>query len=289
MRQSYDPLSSHARDHQRHRRLRPLPIRSIIPNMLTVLALCSGLTAIRFALTDKFEAAIIAIVVAAILDGLDGRVARLLNGSTKFGAELDTLSDFANFGIVPVTVLYVWTLGDLGGFGWIVVLAYCICCALRLARFNVMAEDPDRPAWKSHYFTGIPAPAAAGLCVMPFLLSFLGVEWVRSFPFLIALYTCAISFLMVSRIPTFSSKGIRIKSDQVLAVLVFVGLFAALMIIYTWETLLATGLVYLICIPLSVLSYRNRANKHSPEPSDESDDIQFAEQSMDDIARQDDP
>ena len=242
-------------DHRRLRRLRrPLPMRSITPNMLTVLALCAGLTAIRFALENDFKAAISAIVIAAFLDGLDGRVARLLNGATKFGAELDSLSDFANFGVVPVMVLYLWTLETLGGLGWIVLLAFSICCALRLARFNVMAEDPDRPAWKRNYFVGVPAPAAAGLTLMPFFIAFLGGEGIRDYPFFIALYVGAIAFLMVSRIPTFSGKGFKIEGDQVLPILLGVALFAAMPLIYSWQTLLAIGVLYLGSIPISIIS-----------------------------------
>ena len=172
MKRQFDPMGPTPKRRRIRQRIRPLPVRSVAPNILTVLALCSGLTAVRFALENDFKAAVVAIIVAAVLDGLDGRVARMLKGSTKFGAELDSLSDFANFGVVPVTVLYLWTLRDLGGIGWIVVLAFAICCALRLARFNVMAEDPDRPSWKRNYFVGVPAPAAACLCITPFLPGF---------------------------------------------------------------------------------------------------------------------
>lgn len=253
MKRNFDPMGAETRRGKMRRRMRrPLPLRSVAPNILTVLALCSGLTAIRFALDNDFKSAIIAIVVAAVLDGLDGRVARLLKGSTKFGAELDSLSDFANFGVVPVTVLYLWTLQYLGGLGWIVVLAFSICCALRLARFNVMEEDPDRPVWKGNYFVGVPAPAAAGLCITPFFLDFLGVTWMRDMSLLIAVYIGAVSFLMVSRIPTFSGKGIKVKGEQVLPLLLMVALFAALLLIYTWQTLTAVGLTYLASIPLSV-------------------------------------
>ena len=240
----------------RPRRLRPLPIRSLTPNILTVLGLCVGLTAIRFALVGRYEAALSAIVIAALLDGLDGRVARLLKGATRFGAELDSLSDFANFGIVPILVLYIWSLNGLGGVGWIVGLAFCICCALRLARFNVSIEDPDRPAWKRNYFVGVPAPAAAGLVIAPMFLDFLGFHIVREWPLFLAIYVGVIAFLMISQIPTFSGKGIKIMRDQVLPLLLLVALCTALMLLYPWQTLTAAAVLYLISIPIAILSYR---------------------------------
>ena len=154
----------------------PLPIRTVIPNALTVLALCAGLTAIRFALEAKFEAAVAAIIVASVFDALDGRVARFLKGTTRFGAELDSLTDFVNFGVAPVIVLYLWSLGEIGGIGWIAVLGYAVCCALRLARFNVALEDPDKPAWSANFFVGVPAPAGALLVMLPLYLDFIGVS-----------------------------------------------------------------------------------------------------------------
>ncbi len=256
----------------RPRRLKPLPVRSLAPNILTVLGLCAGLTAIRFALEGRYETAIFAIVVAGILDGLDGRIARLLKGASRFGAELDSLSDFANFGIVPVTVLYLWTLQGLGGIGWIVVLAFCICCALRLARFNVTTEDPDRPVWKRDYFVGVPAPAAAGLCIAPFFLGFLGFSSIREWPLFIAIYVGLISFLMISQIPTFSGKGLKVRRDQVLPLLLLVALFAALLLIYPWQTLTASALIYMGTIPIAVLKYRQTEaamQARSAQPEDD--------------------
>ena len=255
-------------------KIRPLPMRNLAPNMLTILALCAGLTAINFALGGEFKSAVIAIAIAGILDGLDGRVARLLNGATRFGAELDSLSDFANFGVAPVIVLYLWSLSDLGGFGWIVVLAFCICCALRLARFNVAIEDPDRPVWRQNYFVGVPAPAAAGLCIAPFFLSFLGVEALRDWSFFLALYTILISFLMISQIPTFSGKGIKVKREQVMPVLLMVALFASLLLIYPWQTLATCSVIYLASIPVAVLQYnKEKARSFSHEAAVTPDDM----------------
>lgn len=255
-------------------KIRPLPVRSLVPNMLTILALCAGLTAINFALGGDFRSAVIALTLAGVLDGLDGRVARLLDGATRFGAELDSLSDFANFGVAPVIVIYLWSLSDLGGFGWIVVLSFCICCALRLARFNVALEDPDRPVWRQNYCVGVPAPAAAGLCIAPFFLSFLGVEGIRDWSFFLALYTLFISFLMISQIPTFSGKGLKVKRDQVLPVLLLVALFASLLLIYPWQTLATCAVVYWVSIPVAVRWYnKDRARSLLVEAEVTPDDM----------------
>jgi CDP-diacylglycerol--serine O-phosphatidyltransferase len=198
-----------------------MPIRTVIPNALTVLALCAGLTAIRFALEARFEAAVAAIIIASVFDALDGRVARLLKGTTRFGAELDSLTDFVNFGVAPVIVLYLWSLNQIGGIGWIAVLGYAVCCALRLARFNVALEDPDKPAWAGNYFVGVPAPAGAMLVMIPLYLTFIDVPDIQGLPLLVAAHCFFVAFLMVSRIPTFSGKriGLRIKRDMVMPIL----------------------------------------------------------------------
>ncbi|HUD52777.1 CDP-diacylglycerol--serine O-phosphatidyltransferase [Parvibaculum sp.] len=252
----------------------PMPIRTIIPNALTVLALCAGLTAIRFALEGRFEAAVAAIIVASVFDGLDGRVARLLQGSTRFGAELDSLTDFVNFGVAPVIVLYLWSLGDIGGIGWIAVLGYAVCCALRLARFNVALEDPDKPAWTANYFVGVPAPAGAMLVMLPLYLSFVGMDGLKGLPLLIAAHCFLVAFLMVSRIPTFSGKrmGLRIKRDMVLPILLLVGFSAAVILNYPWIAFTALSVGYLCMIPVGVLRYRHHqarmAGAHLPETDD---------------------
>ena len=157
---------------RRNRRLRELPVNSLIPNILTVLALCAGMSAIRFAMQERWELAVAAIIVAGILDGLDGRMARLLKGATKFGAELDSLSDFIAFGVAPALVVYMWSTEALGGVGWVAGLAYSTCCALRLARFNTALEDPDRPAWANLFFAGMAAPAGAYAALLPLTVSF---------------------------------------------------------------------------------------------------------------------
>ena len=241
------------------RRLRHLPIRMLAPNMLTVLALCAGMSAVRFALLGRWELAVTAILIAGIFDGLDGRVARLLNGTSRFGAELDSLSDFVSFGVAPVLVLYMWSLSGIGGLGWIVVLGFAVCSALRLARFNTALDDPDRPVWAANFFTGVPAPAGAFLALLPMIASFqLGDDFFRS-PWLVGLVAGAVAFLMVSRMPTFSFKRVRVPRDWVLPVLVCVGLLAALTMIYPWESLLLIGAAYVVSLPLAGVSHGKQA------------------------------
>ncbi len=233
-------------------------LNSIIPNILTILALCAGMTSIRFALQENWEAALAAILVAAVLDGLDGRMARLLKGATKFGAELDSLSDFIAFGVAPGIVAYLWSGGSaaLGGIGWIAALAYAACCALRLARFNTALEDPDRPAWANDYFNGTAAPAAAGFAMLPIMASFvIGDDVLRS-PALVTIWLLIVGFLMISRIPTYSFKRLRLSRDHVLPTLVGVAIFAAVAVVYQWEVLTLFMLFYLFLMPVSYRSHK---------------------------------
>lgn len=262
---------------RRARHFAQLPVRTIIPNAITVLALCAGLTAIRFAIEGRFEAAVAAIIIASIFDALDGRIARLLHGSTRFGAELDSLTDFVNFGVAPVVVLYLWTLGDIGGIGWIAVLGFSVCCALRLARFNVALEDPDKPAWTGNYFVGVPAPAAAGLVMLPLYLSFSGVGWIKDVPVLIALHAMAIAFLMVSQIPTFSGKrmGLRIRRDMVLPILLLVGMTAAIILSYPWFAFIGLAVIYLASIPAAILRYRYHKQRMEAAVEKDSDSLEI--------------
>ena len=242
----------------RPRRFKPIPVRVLVPNLITLLALCAGLTAIRMAVEHRLELALAAIVFAAALDGIDGRVARLLKGTSRFGAELDSLADFVNFGVAPALILYFWGLHELKSAGWIAALVFAICAGLRLARFNVMIDDPDKPAWMGNFFTGIPAPAGAITALLPIYLYFLGVAdnlitvWVTFF------YTLAIGLLMVSRLPVFSGKrmGKRVPPEMVLPLFVVAVLFVALLISYPWEVLAAGTLAYLVSLPLGALSFR---------------------------------
>jgi CDP-diacylglycerol---serine O-phosphatidyltransferase len=240
------------------RRFRAIPVRTLLPNVITLLALCAGLTAIRLASEQKFEWALAAVVFAALLDGIDGRVARMLKGTSRFGAELDSLADFVNFGVAPALILYLWGLNDFKSVGWIASLVFALSAALRLARFNVMAEDPNRPVWAGNFFLGIPAPAGAITVLLPVYAQFLGVtHYLLVMPFAF-LYTLCIALLMVSRLPVFSGKrvGKRVPPEMVLPVFVVVVLFFAVLISYPWETLTIGTLMYLACLPLGWMSYR---------------------------------
>ncbi len=251
-----DPERSEARK----RRFRAIPVRILLPNLITLLSLCAGLTAIRLAIEDKLEWALGAIVFAAILDGIDGRLARLLKGQSRFGAELDSLADFVNFGVVPALILYFWGLKELGAIGWIASLVFAICMVLRLARFNVMADDPNKPDWAANFFTGVPAPAGAIIVMLPIYLSLLGVPRLH---FLAELYTLAISFLLVSTLPVFSGKrvGKRVPPEMVLPIFVVVVLFVALLVSYPWWVLTVGSLLYLASLPFGWFAYREYQRK----------------------------
>jgi len=240
----------------RRRRLAGLPFNRMIPNILTLLALCAGLTAVRFGLTEQWENAVLAIMVAAILDGLDGRIARILKGASKFGAELDSLADFVSFGVAPALLLYLWTMSAFGRFGWVLVLIFAVSCVLRLARFNTFLEDPDRPAWASNFFTGVPAPTGAALVLLPMMLSFqFGAGFFRS-PALVSVFLVGVGALMVSRIPTFSFKKFKVPSRWVLPTMLIVGLYAAFLINAPWLTIASTLVLYCVSLPFSLRAYR---------------------------------
>jgi CDP-diacylglycerol--serine O-phosphatidyltransferase len=245
----------------RRQRFRAIPVRTLVPNVITLLALCAGLTAIRLGFEQKLEWALAAIVFAAALDGLDGRIARLIKGQSRFGAELDSLADFVNFGCAPAMILYLWGLHEYGNVGWIAAMVFAICAALRLARFNVMVDDPNRPLWAGNFFTGIPAPGGAIIVMLPIYLNLLGMPKVAATVTL--LYTLAVAFLMVSRLPVFSGKrvGKRVPSEMVLPVFVLVVLFFALLIAYPWWVLTIGTLCYLVCLPLGWFSYREYERK----------------------------
>jgi CDP-diacylglycerol--serine O-phosphatidyltransferase len=240
------------------RRFRPVPFRMIAPNLITLLAVCLGLTAIRLSYEGRLEFAVIAIVGAAILDGVDGRVARLLKGTSRFGAELDSLADFLNFGVAPALVLYGFILHELKALGWVVAMIFAIANALRLARFNVMLDDPNRPDWKKDFFVGMPAPAGAGAVLLPLYLHFLNVPVGPALAPVVLVYVLLIALMMVSAIPTFSGKtmGKRIPRDWVLPIFVLTVAFFGLVISFPFETLAFATLAYLAVIPLGVIRYR---------------------------------
>jgi CDP-diacylglycerol---serine O-phosphatidyltransferase len=234
------------------RRLRDQSINRLIPNMCTVLALCAGLTAIRFAVDQRWDAAVIAMVAAGIFDGLDGRVARLLGGSTKFGAELDSLSDVISFGVAPAVTLYLWSLKGASTLGWTVALIFAVCCALRLARFNSKLDEVDPVPWAGQFFTGVPAPAGAGLAIMPIMLSFELGDTVFRHPAVVAPVMLAVAGLMVSRLPIYSFKKIKVPHHLIVPMLLGVGVLAGLLISATWVTLIIIGIAYIANIPLSI-------------------------------------
>lgn len=238
-------------------KLRNLPLNTLAPNILTIIALCAGLTAIRFALMGQFKFAVFAIATAALFDMLDGRVARLLKGASKFGAELDSLSDFLSFGVAPGMVLYFWTLQDLGSgnTGWVVVLAFAVCAALRLARFNTALDDTEKPVWTGSFFTGIPAPAGAGLSLLFLIISLeLESDFFRSAG-LNAIWMLAIGGMMVSRVPTYSFKRVRVPREYIGLVLLAVGLLVAGLLNQPWYTLAAIEIAYIVSIPFSLKAH----------------------------------
>ncbi|HWI29581.1 MAG TPA: CDP-diacylglycerol--serine O-phosphatidyltransferase [Stellaceae bacterium] len=245
---------------RRSRRIRVRPITSLslnrmIPNILTLLALCAGMTAIRLAVTGKYQSAAAAIIIAGVLDGIDGRIARLLKGTSPFGAQLDSLSDFVSFGVAPAVLLYAWTMVKLASIGWVLVLLFGVCCALRLARFNTQL-GAELPPYAYNFFTGVPAPAGAGLVMIPMFASFeFEAEFFRS-PYLSGIVLAGVAVLMVSRVPTFSFKRFRVPGEWVLPMLLGIGALAAFLTTEPWGTLLVIGALYLASIPLSVRSYR---------------------------------
>ena len=259
-------------DEARGPRLREIPFRIIIPNLITVLAICAGLTGIRLAFENRYELAVGMVLLAAFLDGIDGRIARLLKATSKFGGQMDSLADIVNFGVAPALVLYVFILDQARSFGWIAALIYAIAAGLRLARFNVMAERETKAKWQSEYFVGVPAPAGAVLVMLPLYLFFLrlGLEPSRPVAFVATGFTVLVAFLLVSRLPVYSGKSIKIPGDRVLPVILAVVLYILLLMTYPWYTLTASVAGYLIFLPFSVRAYSKRAKLEGEKvpPSD---------------------
>ena len=255
----FEPEEAQKRPRRLTLRRGQVPVRVLVPNMFTLLGLCAGLTAIRMAIEHRWDVALAAIIFAAFIDGIDGRVARLLKATSEFGAQLDSLADFINFGVAPAVVVFAWGMGGLKSLGWIVVLVFAICAALRLARFNVSLGD-DQPDWKSNYFVGVPAPAGALILMLPLYLDGLGVPGVPAVTPLILAYTLAVAFLMVSRIPTYSGKmiGNRVDREYVAPVFVLAALFVAVLVTYPFTTLTVGTLLYLAFIPISFWTYKKR-------------------------------
>jgi CDP-diacylglycerol---serine O-phosphatidyltransferase len=256
----------HIRRRRRLFRRRKIPVRMLVPSFFTLLSLCAGLTAIRMAIEGRFELAVAFVVAAGLLDAVDGRAARWLQAQSRFGAELDSLADFVNFGVAPGLIVYTWAFSTLKGFGWITVLVFAAAMGLRLARFNSML-DVDKPKWKNNYFTGMPAPAGAITVLLPLYIEFSGLFPVHAMPLPIALYTLAMAGLLVSTIPTFSGKNLSgpIRWEYVLPILVGVALVIALLFSYPFETLVVITLAYLAMIPFSFRRYQQQTREMEAE------------------------
>jgi CDP-diacylglycerol--serine O-phosphatidyltransferase len=241
------------------RRHRKIPVRALVPNAFTLLSLCAGLTAVRMAIEHRFEFALVLIVVAAAIDGIDGRLARALKVQSRFGAELDSLADTVNFGVAPAMLIYLWGLQGLKGFGWVAVVVFACCMGLRLARFNA-ALEVDTPKWQSNYFTGIPAPAGALTAMLPFYLESAGIVTATQHPAFIATYVLGVAFMLVSTIPTWSGKllGERVSRELALPILGGLALVLALLWTYPYATASVMVTTYLALIPLSHRQYRLR-------------------------------
>jgi CDP-diacylglycerol--serine O-phosphatidyltransferase len=241
--------------------------------MLTVFGLCSGFSAVHFAVQDRYETALVCLLLAVILDALDGRLARLLRVTSEFGAQLDSLADIVNFGVAPALVLYSWSVNQLGNLGWVLVLLFVVCCALRLARFNAGLNAPEPTPLSSAFFTGVPAPAGGGVVILPMLLSFtMGPGWFDQ-PILVGMHMLVMALMMASRIPTYSVKRFRLMQDHVVPALLAVALLAALLVTFTWWTLTVLIIAYLASIPFSCLAYRRakRALALGPQSPAESE------------------
>jgi len=245
----------------------------LLPNALTIFGVCLGLSAIKFALDTNYAMAVIAIGFAAILDTLDGRVARLIKGTSKIGKELDSLTDVISFGVAPGFIMYFWSLNEIGKFGWMFVLIYTVCCALRLARFNLTVIE-ENETWKVNFFEGVPSPAAAGIVLLPLILSLSGIFQLEKYILPSSIAILVTSILMVSKIPTYSLKRILIPRHLTVFLLLGIGIYVSLLIFYTFETLFFSGLIYIFLIPISYFHYRHK-NKTSfiANSEDETEDV----------------
>ncbi|MGF1609776.1 MAG: CDP-diacylglycerol--serine O-phosphatidyltransferase [Kiloniellales bacterium] len=250
-------------------------LNRLIPNALTLLALCAGITAMRYALDQAWERAVIAVMVASVLDGLDGRIARALKAQSRFGAELDSLSDIVCFGVAPAVVIYLWSLNAAGGLGWALALLFAVCCALRLARFNIALDEVDRrPAWMHNYFVGVPAPAAAGLALLPLVLGLQFEESAFANPGITGLTMIGVSALMVSRLPTFAFKRVKIPGRYVVFALLGVGASFAFLISTPWITLAVAGFAYLASIPYASMVFKRRQREQAAGELDDQSEVE---------------
>lgn len=278
MQTPFPPYEPDGPDMGRGPRLREIPFRMLIPNLITVLAICAGLTGIRLAFENRFELAVAMVLIAAFLDGIDGRVARLLKAQSKFGAQMDSLADIVNFGVAPALVLYVFILDQARSFGWIAAIVYAIAAGLRLARFNVISESGVKSAWQKYYFVGVPAPAGALLVLLPIYFGFLGMPIDKTTAFPAAAYTMFIGFLLVSRVPVFSGKGLGrgVRRDLVMPFILIAVVYVSLLMSFTWETLTLTAIAYLASLPFGARAWTKKygvgaPRASSPKPADATD------------------
>jgi CDP-diacylglycerol---serine O-phosphatidyltransferase len=248
--------------------------RMILPNMLTLIGVCIGLTSIRFALSGEFHLAIIAIVFAALIDGLDGRIARLIKGTSKVGKELDSLTDMISFGVAPAFIMYFWKLNTLGRFGWLLCLVYVICVALRLARFNINSNH--EPSWRDNFFEGVPSPAGGILVLTPLIIDLSGFNYVQlNFNIITPIFFIGTSFLLISKFPSYSFKKIVIPRRTTIFLLFSIVLFFGLLLIYTFEVITISSVIYLTMLPISFFHYRKMKKIHENQKiQDENDDLE---------------
>ena len=245
--------------------------RMILPNMLTLIGVCIGLSSIKFALDAKFELAIIAIIFAGLIDGLDGRIARLIKGTSKVGKELDSLTDVISFGVAPSFIMYFWSLNNLGKFGWLLCLIYVVCVALRLARFNVNSNE--EPSWKDNFFEGVPSPAGGILVLMPLILSLSEFDFFTiNYNILVPVFFISVSFLLISKLPTYSLKKIIIPRSTTVFLLFGIVLFFGLLLIYPFKVIFVSGFIYLGLIPISFLHYQKINKQKSVDQAKNDED-----------------
>ena len=245
--------------------------RVILPNILTLVGVCIGLSSIKFALDAKYELAIIAVVFAAMIDGLDGRIARLIKGTSKVGKELDSLTDVISFGVAPAFIMYFWSLNNLGKFGWLLCLIYVVCVALRLARFNVNSNE--EPSWRDNFFEGIPSPAGGILVLIPLIYSLSDFEFIKiNFEILVPIFFVTISFLLISKLPTYSLKKIVVPRSTTIFLLFTIVLYFGLLLIYPFKAMIISGMLYLCFIPISFLHHLKLKKQYSTRSSQEEDE-----------------
>ncbi|MDA9145242.1 CDP-diacylglycerol--serine O-phosphatidyltransferase [Candidatus Pelagibacter sp.] len=247
--------------------------RVILPNMLTLIGVCIGLTSIRFALDGKFEFAIIAIIFAALIDGLDGRIARLIKATSKVGKELDSLTDMISFGVAPAFVMYFWKLNTLGRFGWLVCLIYVICVALRLARFNVNSNQ--EPSWRDNFFEGVPSPAGGILVLTPLIISLSNFNFIQlNYDIIVPVFFITTSLLLISKFPSYSFKKIVIQRKTTIFLLFGIVLFFGLLLIYPFNVIAISSIIYLLMLPISFFHYQKLKKMNADSNSTDDDDLE---------------